>query len=128
MSNTFVFKSYDQFDVNLAMATLTDPAISVQDGENKTILTIDCEGKVTWHNEEMADDAADLLIQHVTISLERKAGIVYRRDQWENDIKTELARISQTKELTPEVIDEVFKKHKMVAVLQGKYHNKPETA
>lgn len=122
MSSNYTLQNYNHQIAWQMQTVLNEPAFNFTDSDNKTILTISSEGEVTWHNTEKADDAADLLVQHVNISLERKAGILYRRDEWENDIKAELARISQTKELTPEVIDEVFRKHKMVTVLQGKYH------
>lgn len=122
MSSNYTLQNYNHQTAWQIQTVLNDPAFTFTDADNKTILTISCDGEVTWHNPEKADDAADLLVQHVNMSLEKKAGILYRRDQWENNIKAELMRIGQTREITPEVINEVFSKHKMVTVLQGKYH------
>lgn len=100
--------------------SMQSPTLQVTAASGNAIFTITAEGELIWHDASKAGEAVDILFNNITVKFEDNAGIRYRREQWENDIKDALVQAARTKELTPEIVEEVFTKHKMISKLKGK--------
>lgn len=94
--------------------------LNIVDQNAEKILTITEDGDVIWHQPAKANEATELLINSLHLTMERYAGIKKTRQQWERGIRNGLRKaVEREGKLTAEDIDNVFKKVKMIEKLRG---------
>lgn len=112
---------------NLPASSLTfsdpHPSIIIHGKDNKPILEISYEGKVVWHAEDQASEAARIFCENLSISIEHKAGIKQTRKEWQDKIKSEIVEAAYKCELTEERLNEILYKDDFIDVLKGNETN-----
>jgi len=93
--------------------------VSIQDSNGQEILSIASNGQVTWHQEDKADDAAEMFTQAITRSVEKIAEIKQSREEWEARILKALISEAENAPLTPEALTDVVRKCIMIDKLKG---------
>lgn len=95
------------------------PSIIIHGKDNKPILEISYEGKVIWHAEDQASEAARIFCENLSIGVEQKAGIKQTRKEWQDKIKSEIVEAASNCELTEERLNEILYKDDFCNKLRG---------
>jgi len=88
-------------------------------GNGDDIFSISQDGEAKWLKEDSYNEAAEMFLTHMTMTIEDRAGIAQNRVEWEERITAKLTEQAELAPLGPEELTDVIRKCIMYDKLKG---------